>query len=482
MPKTSFYDVIVVGGAPAGLMTAGLLRRRKYRVLGIGQGMTGNRYLHEGTRIPATSCLLPPYGHAPSLDAVLKELGVEDPVHPLGKDSRTGLQIVTPTRRLTLAPEQERLQAEIERATPQDAETFARVLPALETADEAFKELLRQQPSLQQTSLRERSRRKRALHALENAPVPPIDAWPFALRVLVAAASFQAGLGPAARSDHATVHLVLGMIGGMRLVPSLYDLLADALHRIGVDFHPKTVAEEIFFDGRTPGGVTTLREAETYKGASLVTSLPIRDALEMIPLRRRHKRFRLWAESVRPALSLFSLNLAVPDDALPLGMGRHLLLVRRPGEPLEEDNLIQVLCQPFPGRDATTLMTLGCLVPYRKHTLGREYLGPLHTSLLEAACWLVPFLQDHLQGQSSPFWASRAGDEGHPTPWSLHQVLESEQEVNLGTSLVPLQTPYRNLFHCGPASMPGLGIEGAAYAARQTADLVASRVKLKDIL
>ncbi|MBW1809035.1 MAG: hypothetical protein JRJ87_12645, partial [Deltaproteobacteria bacterium] len=108
--------------------------------------------------------------------------------------------------------------------------------------------------------------------------------------------------------------------------------------------------------------------------------------------------------------------------------------------------------------------------------------GPLQKKLLEAASWLIPFLNANLEVQSSPFWEGRSGDEPHPSPWSMHQIFETKQNVGLGCSILHAKTPYKNIFYCGPEAIPGLGIEGAAYAARQTGNLIQAKMKLKKVI
>ena len=86
------------------------------------------------------------------------------------------------------------------------------------------------------------------------------------------------------------------------------------------------------------------------------------------------------------------------------------------------------------------------------------------------------------QSMSSPFWGSREEDEPHPTPWSLHNLFETKHEVAFGAAVLPLTTPYRNIFYCGPEALPGLGLEGSALVAQWTTQLVAEKSKLKKIL
>lgn len=482
MPQTSFYDAIVVGADLAGTIAGGLLRRQKYRVLMIGQAQGAASYTSGGIQLPAMPFLLPPYGHAPVLDEVLNTVGVEDPVHTLGIGNGTPLQVVTRDQRIDLCADRSRLGAELARAVPDEQEQFLKTLEDISRADEQFQKQLRAHSPVPPQGLKEKMLFKRLVRPDQDVSLAPVVEWPPLLRILAAATAFTSHLDANKRSLPVTGHLVLAMLKGLRIVPDFTDLLHKTLMKSGVDLQPRAVVEEVLFEGKNVAGVKTLRGTGVYNCSTLIAGLPIREALEIIPPRRRHRKFRLAADTVRPAQNLFVLNLLVPENALPLGMGEQVLLVRDPDTSLEEDNLVRILSIPFPERKGQKLLSCSCMIPYRKRALGREYLGPLEQKLFEAVAWLVPFLQEHQKGRSSPFWGSRAGEEGHPAPWSLHPIFETEQDVILGSCVLPLRTPYRNMFYCGPEAIPGLGMEGVAYAARETARLVHEKRKLKKIL
>jgi phytoene dehydrogenase-like protein len=482
MPQTSFYDAIVVGADLAGTIAGGLLHRQKYRVLMIGQAKGNATYASVGVRIPALPFLLPPYGHAPVLDEVLNTVGVEDPVHTLGIEDDTPLQVVTKEQRIDLSADRYRLTAELDRAFPEEKEQVLQTLDSISRTDERFRQQLQAHPPVPPEGLKDKIRFKRLIRPEQALPLTPPGEWPPLLRILAAATAFVSHLDSNKRSLQVTGHLMLALLSKLRVVPDFTDLLEKTLQKSGVDFQPKAVVEEVLFEGKNISGVKTLRGTGIYKCSTLIAGLPIREAVEIIPPRRRHRRFRLAADTVRPASSLFALNLVVPQEALPLGMARQVLLVRDPGENLEEDNLIRLVCMPYPERKGQRLLSCSCIVPYRKRALGREYLGPLGQKVFEAAAWLVPFLEKHLKGRSSPFWGERSGEEGHPEPWNLHPIFETEQDALMGACVLPLRTPYRNMFYCGPEAIPGLGMEGTAYAARETARLVHEKRKLKKIL
>ena len=102
--------------------------------------------------------------------------------------------------------------------------------------------------------------------------------------------------------------------------------------------------------------------------------------------------------------------------------------------------------------------------------------------MMEAVAWLVPFVEQTQDGRSSPFWSSRAADDGHPAPWTLHRTIETLAPPSLGIALHSLKTPVRNLMLCGPEVLPGLGLEGEALAAQRLLAWLSEHKKLKKIL
>ena len=482
MSRPSFHDVIIVGSSPAALMTADLLCRMDYRVLVIGQGQHGGTYNDHGIRLQARPFILPPYGHSKVLDEVLKDMGIEDPVHVVGEDHEPPIQLVTPDQRIDLFSSPSALSSEIKRAFPKQADHCTEIIGELRGLDERFRQVLSGKPRLPPKSIRERSGMKRALGELGAHELPPVQQWPLVMRILVAAVSFYSRLDEKMRPPFVTGHAVLGLLGGLRTVPDFDRLLEQAVEKNGGEIEKKIVADQIHMEKRRAVGIQTLRGEKTYGCKALVSSLSIDQTLDLIPLGRRHKRLLAASSSVRQSAGLFVVNLILPSEILPLGMGKQLFVVRNPDEPLIEGNLIRVHCSRLEERIGRAVVNLSCVIPYRKRTLGREYLGPLQKQLLDTAEWLIPFMNEHLQNQSSPFWKGRSGDEPHPAPWSIHPIFETERAIDLGCSILGTETPYKNLFYCGPEAMPGLGQEGAAYAAVQVAEAVCEQVKLKRLL
>jgi phytoene dehydrogenase-like protein len=484
MSTASVHDVIVIGSDLAGLLAAGLLRRSSYRVLWVGQGGLRDQYEHESIPVPAIPRLLPKRGLAPALDQVLDDLAIEDPVHQLGLQRDNHLQIVFPDQRIDLFADPKALDAELLRALPDQRQEFLRSLDTLAAEEQTLVELLRSNPPLPPVGFAQRIRagrleRQRAAGriGLDLQQLPPL------LAVLVQATAFLSHLDLQDRASSATAHLVRVLLAGMRCVPDLSERVVAAIQKAGVEVEGQMVAEQLLLEGRRVVGFQALRSANTYRSeAALLAAMPLSEAVELVPTALRRCRARLAADALRARTSVFNMNLVLPTEALPRGMATQVLMVRRPQDPLVEDNLIRIVRVPMPQRKDREWISVACVIPNRSRSLGREYLGPLEQRLLQATGWLIPFVEQNQEGRSSPFWNARATDPGHPAPWLLHRTIEPVGPTTLGLALHTPKTALKNLMLCGPEILPGLGIEGEALAARSTVEWLLRHRKRKQIL
>ncbi len=483
MSRTNFYDVIVIGSLPTALMAGGLLRRRGYRTLLIQQDGLSNHYKHGNISIPYIPTLLPPRNHAPIFEQVLQTIGLEDPVHQLGKHEALDLQVITPQNRIDIPANLRALETELHRALPDEKTQILRVLGRIQSFEEHYTAYLEAQTAIPARGLLASSKPKKTIRSLKQFAPPELESWPQLLRILAASTTFNTNVDHLSRSLFTTGHLVLGLIRGLRMVPDFRKLLFDGFQKIGGEVQRDTIVEEIEFDGRNPSGVTTLHRSMTFRCTTLLSAVPIRHTMDLIPLRKRRRRMRLVLDTVRPSMSMFTVNFLYPTECLPLGMGKHLILVRNPDEPLVEDNLLRILCLPSAEQPDTTLINLSCLIPYQKRKLGRAYLESLQERIRDTIEWIIPFFKKHLQSSSSPF-INPVAEETLPanSPWKHHQTYETSQHDTFNETIVPVETPYRNMFFCGPEVMPALGLEGSAKTAREVVELISEQNKIKKIL
>ncbi|MBW1872782.1 MAG: NAD(P)/FAD-dependent oxidoreductase, partial [Deltaproteobacteria bacterium] len=135
MTRSIYHDIIIVGSDVAGLLAGSLLSRRKYRVLHVAQGHLGVSYRDHGMELIGAPQLLPPYGHAPVLDNLLKEIGIEDPVHVLGSQDCPPLQVITPEQRIDIFSDDSCLKSELARTFPEQKDATLELINRLRTVD-----------------------------------------------------------------------------------------------------------------------------------------------------------------------------------------------------------------------------------------------------------------------------------------------------------------------------------------------------------
>lgn len=471
MARTSFHDVIVVGQEPAGLLAAGMLRRQGYRILLTGKEVSES-YLHDELSLPTLLTWLPPHGHAPVLDELLSQLAVEDPVHRLGSKEGIGLQLITPLTRIDVSADPNQMDNELRRAAPEERSSFMEAMGTLQTHDSILQEVLATNPPLPPDSLMERARFRRMTKRLSDLLELDATRLPPLFKVLVAATSFVSGISNDTRIETVKSHLILGLIKGMRHVSDFDSRVRVALRKLGVDIENTIEIKELRLMDKQVTGITVDGTANIYNCGSLLANLRFDKLTQLIPSRNVPRRLRQLAASVRTDVYIFSFNLILPEETLPLGFGHQLILIRQPDRALTEDNLIRVLRVPIPGLQDQICLNFSCLAPSTRITDESNYLASLQERLLSAARWLIPFLDKKQIKYSSP-------KEHAYVP---HAVSVAEREVALGMAIIAPQPAFANLIFCGPEAIPGLGIEGAAYAAKQAVRTIGERVKLKKLL
>lgn len=131
MPR-EFFDVVVLGQSLGAIALAGLMARRSYRVLVLGQGQPAPSYHLGADRLPQGPS---PWlaQHAPVLERFREELAL--PVRAIRRRSPAAFQLVAPAGRCTLSSNPEQLKDELERLRPRPTD-LDEVLRAVATARE----------------------------------------------------------------------------------------------------------------------------------------------------------------------------------------------------------------------------------------------------------------------------------------------------------------------------------------------------------
>ena len=166
------------------------------------------------------------------------------------------------------------------------------------------------------------------------------------------------------------------------------------------------------------------------------------------------------------------------------GVDADLFTVRDPDRPLSGANLLHVEVHPK-GASGQRLLTVEALLPRRGVEDSPEYLETVREDLLASLGEFVPFLGEHVILVDSPHDDRPALDtrEGRVIepgakwgrgPRTMDMVYGYPITSTFGVAALPVRTPVRNLLLLNQQVVPGLGAEGALFAAWAVARLIAS--------
>lgn len=484
MSATRFHDVTVVGGSLAGGLLAGLLAHRGLDVLWLGQADPGPIYQHQGVQLPAYLYWLPPAGKAPSLDQVLAELGLEDRVHLLGGKRQPLLQFLAPDYRIELSLDQKQLLAELARSGVENGEAVLGWLQSGQAAVQTYTSMLAEPSLVMPCSLLEKLRSRRHFKSLQVTPADSRQARPHVLELLTTANLFFCNLEPAQQHPLLARRWLLSLLQGMRPVDNLLQSLWEATERQGCEVKRSLVVEEIRPERGRAADLLLAGGERPRRSSVVVLALPPARGIELLSLGSGRGKFQALAGRVRQTGAMFTMNLVLPADKLPLGLNPTslVLLPSQPGTDAQPEQLMLMHYRQLESRPGKVVVHLACRVAAGKRFLGRRALAAWQTRMTRAAASVMPFLEENLESNSSPFWEKRADDQPHPDPWNLHTIFETDSELFMGCALDMPRPPRRNILLIGPQQVPGLGLEGQALAALRLARQIEQLVARKKIL
>ena len=333
-------------------------------------------------------------------------------------------------------------------------------------------------------SLPEKLRSRRRFKGLQAAPADTAPARPRLLELLVTASQFFCHLEPAQLHPLLATRWLLAMLLGMRPVGKLLQSLWEAATRLGCESRSNLVVEEIRPDGSKAVDLFLAGGERPRRSGVVVLALPPTRAVELLALGGGRRKLQAVVGRVRQTGAMFTMNLVLPADKLPLGLNPTSLVVMPPPADAEEkeQQLMLMHHQALESRPGKVVVHLACRVAAGQRFLGRQALSAWQTRMTRAAAGIIPFLEENLENVSSPFWENRADDRPHPDPWNLHAIVETDSELFMGCALDNPRPPRRNILLVGPQQVPGLGLEGQALAAERLAGHIERIVSRKKVL
>lgn len=463
----NYFDVVVLGSSPGGFVTAALLAKRGYRVAVIPD------------ELPVPTPLLIPGGRASAvLGWVFGQLGLTQEMRNRLRRLNPGCQVILPRHRFDLAGEAVPTRQELERELPGDTSVIGTWLASLGVARSRTDGLLDPPPILPAESMRDSRTWKGRLRAAEsNGAVPPdladlhltagLDAGHALEAVAGAGVRFLSLLRPAIRPGPGPPRLFSLLDQGVWIIDggrvAFREIMQERLKTYGAALLNCGAVRELEPSWR--GEVRVDTDKEPIAARVVVHAGDARELPGLLPAGGKRRKLEAQVEGAREVARCRVLRVRAAAEARPSGLGPLAVV-----EPL--DGGPPVLIRAVDQDDECVLS-----VVFEEPTNPAPDQPVPADRAWELLLGIAPFLDEHLletpmlDPASAPVYqAPRLGaGAGGGAP-------------DGGVSLLTHRTPYKQLFLAGHQVLPGLGLEGEFLAGVGCAELVARRVKRKDLL
>lgn len=490
-PSRHVYDAVVLGGQLGGALCAALLARRGYSVLLVEHDGMGPGYEHGGFLLPYAPFICPPLKALPILEEALNELGLTDSLKRNLRPHTPELQLALPRHRVDLHANPDRRLAELTREFEDDGARLHAALQTTATQHEASDPFFRLSPPLPPGGFLESWRLKRLarqhpglehgpkIAASHTAPAHLLQGLLPFLSYLDQPSSPLATTRPLSQVLQSPSYYPGGREGLRSLLEQrLLELGGDVLNRERSDTY---VVEELSFEGSRVSGLKLVRAEPLYRAPVFIASTDAAELRRLIQARRRQRRLADALDDSSVKSVLFSVNLVLPERALPRGLGELLLL------DTEDKELGPLLLQVLParraaGQAADPALRVVCATAVLSTSileLGEQHLQALAERMEAQLDALMPFTRPHRVLRSVAYLDARALRGGRLLP---HPLYAFESSPALGVGGLPQRTPASNLLLANREVLPGLGLEGELLAGLRAARLAQEQLPKKAAL
>lgn len=500
----SFYDVVVVGLRLGALAAGALLARRGFRVLLIGHDDLPAAYTFDAPAGPISLYRTPftvTAADSPALRRVFTELALSQTFRRRATALDPCMQVVLPRHRIDYVGDAAELEREIKREFPEVERPIADLYERISRWNEAVDRMVERDLVWPPDSFLER---REFARAGDSAPFGKRgdegdlfaefpEGHPFRL-VVHAQTRFADHMDPdhtsplrLARLHGACVRGTATLEGGL---DGLRKILMDKIRTHSGEVRERERASAVILKR---GRVTGLRFAvsDEVVGCNFVlSSAPTSDVLRLLPDRGPFDALFERTGEPQARYYRYGLNVVLPTEALPTGMGSEVYYVRDPARRLDDDNLLYV--RSFPSeREGISVLVAEALLSRRGIEDVDGYLPDTRERVLASLAGLVPFLDANALYIDSPFDGRplrdvrNARDIAMPDPW--HRTSERMQSVygypvvrNLGVCAMSVRSPVKGVLLCGAQVVPGFGVEGEFLAAWTAAGIITRTDRQKE--
>lgn len=476
--------MVVLGASLAALTAGALLARRGFRVAVIGHGARSERYTYEGFALRRGSSFAP-WIEAPAFVRAMTELALLPMVRRRTQAREVAWQVCLPRHRLDVHVDLERRLGELDREFPEVHRPVEDFYTALTRNDAPLDRLFGPEASWPPAGFFERRALRRGMTDTPfgadglGGDVFAEFAVDHPLRTVVDAQTRFAGAHDPDRMT-ALVRTRLHA-SGLRAAPFMDDgldglrrLLEERIQQHGGDVRGRERVERINTRRGHVTSVTLAGTEEEIGCAFVVTSLDaaLAQRLTGVPATRAYAARLLAA---RPRYYRYTLNVVLPAEALPMGMGPRVFAVADLARPLAEENLLAIE-YAAPDGEGRSVLTVVALLPRPAVEEGEVYMHKVRGRVLRALDAVVPFFDRHALVIDSPHDGLPLEDRTRAAPtaldarWSgapepMESLDERSADAFMGVCGLPMVGDIAGMFHVGRQVVPGLGGEGEFLAA-----------------
>lgn len=487
--SANFYDAVLIGPGLHTLLAGGLLAKRGFRVLLLGQDTPSPSYHLGDLTLPRGPFTLTA-ASSPAVGRVFAELALKPLLRRITRPLDPAFQVVVPGHRLSFSTDHEHMAREVDRELPavrRATDDYGRaVAHSWAAIDRLMERDLMWPPD---TFLERRQLSRAALHqpfgrgAVGEGPLGELpDAHPF--RDMVSVTSrFADGSSLGDGNAQRQMRLYGAWLRGEQIdggLAALWDLLLENIRTHNGSVHLDRGAERILMKRGAISGVRLSTSGEEIGCHFVLSGLPAVRLARLLSDRTPLDTFIDEVGQPRPKLFRYTLNLVVPADAVPEGMGRDLFLVGEHRDGVTDQLWIQTSSPDAHGR---RVMSVQALIPRHKLDNDPDLLTAMRERVVERLRELAPFLPGQVLVMDSPHDGRNVDDMARgeleaPDPWrrgaDTMPVLYAYPRTRLhGCCGLPCRTSVKRLLLCNDQVTPGLGTEGLFLTAWSAARVVA---------
>lgn len=490
MAAKNFYDAVLLGLGLPTLLAGGLLAKRGFRVLVVGQGQSMPSYRAAGFSLPRGASTL--YAaDSPAVARVFSELALKPLMRRRLRPLSPAFQAILPQHRIDLSAAPELVTREVEREFPSVRRTADDFIRAAQRSWERLNRLVERDLVWPPGGFFERRELTRAsLHqpfGKDDGPAPLselADDHPFRA-IMNAALRFSDGTTLGSGNPQRELRQISSLLHSAELhdggQQGLWELLIDSIRTHNGEVRITDRIDRISVRRGAVDGVR-LSPSDEEVGCNFVLSgLSVARVARLLSDRRGLDQMLDERGTPTPRALRFTLNVVVAAEAIPEGLARNVLLLSSAQAELGE-HALRIETDRISEQHA--LISAEALLPILAPEPQAEYLADLRERILERLTDLSPFLREHIvlvdsphdgrpildarsHLQIEPEDAHRRGPDTMPTVYAYPQ-----RELH-GCTALPVRTPIKRLLLCNDQVVPGLSSEGIFLTSWSGARIVA---------